>query len=88
MRGLFVTALLIAALPAGAASRFDPSTPGRFPIGDTTLTLVDAARGRTLVTEIWYPAAATARDASPRAGRLRWSSWRTATAASVRTTST
>jgi predicted dienelactone hydrolase len=58
--------------PAGAASRLDPGSPGRFPAGETTLTLADATRGRTLVTEVWYPAVATARatrDAPPRRGR-------------------
>ena len=36
------------------------------PVGVTTRTFVDAARARTLVTEIWYPARTDGRDAPPR----------------------
>lgn len=71
MRRLLVTALVLTAVATGgAASRLDPGAPGRFPVGDATLTLVDAARGRTLVTELWYPAAAPGRDAARRRGRF------------------
>jgi predicted dienelactone hydrolase len=62
-------ALLALVLPARAA-RLDPAAPGRFPVGVTTLTFTDAARGRTLVTEVWYPATAAARDATLRRGRF------------------
>jgi predicted dienelactone hydrolase len=40
------------------------------PVGVATLALDDALRGRRLVTEVWYPARATGRDAAPRTGRF------------------
>jgi dienelactone hydrolase len=67
MRRSFVLVVTLAAGVAGAAP--DPSAPGRFAVGVTTLTLVDTSRGRTLVTEAWYPARAAGRDARPRRGR-------------------
>jgi len=64
MRYLLVLAAL---LQVGLAHGFDPSAPGVFFVGDRTVTFVDASRGgRTLVTELWYPALAPARDAEPR----------------------
>jgi predicted dienelactone hydrolase len=62
--------VLLAGQDAGAASRLDPGATGRFLVGDTTITLVDAARARTLVTEVWYPAAIAARDAPSARGRF------------------
>jgi predicted dienelactone hydrolase len=62
-----VLALAALALPARAAA-VDPSADGRFPVGVTTLTFRDAARGRTLVTEVWYPAQAAGRDTAARRG--------------------
>ncbi len=63
---------LLAALAAPvAAATPDPSAPGPFAVGVTTLTVVDASRGRTLVTEVWYPADAPGRDAPVRPGRYR-----------------
>jgi len=59
--------LAATALPVRAA-RLDPNRAGRYAVGTTTLTLVDTARGRTLVTEVWYPADTAARDAPPRRG--------------------
>jgi len=35
---------------------YDPFTRGAFPVGVRTLTISDAARERTLPTELWYPA--------------------------------
>ncbi len=74
-RSLLVSALLLAACgteaptdptlpfaPAGPTAAPDPSKPGPFPVGVTTVTLQDPSRKdkdgnpRPLVTEIWYPA--------------------------------
>ena len=55
------------ALPPSAWSRSpDPSATGPFAVGVTTRTFVDATRGRTLVTEVWYPADTPGRDVPPR----------------------
>src|SRR5579871_3061246 len=59
--GLACVALLAVAGATRAAA---------YPVGVATLTPVDAARGRTLVTEVWYPGRAPGRDAAPRAGRF------------------
>jgi predicted dienelactone hydrolase len=37
---------------------YDPFARGEHPVGVRTVELVDAARRRTLATEVWYPAAA------------------------------
>jgi predicted dienelactone hydrolase len=64
--------LALLALAAGAlAADLDPSADGPFAVGVRTVTFVDAARSRTLVTEVWYPADAAGRDATPRHGRWR-----------------
>ncbi|MFO0946110.1 MAG: prolyl oligopeptidase family serine peptidase [Planctomycetota bacterium] len=54
---------------AGAAEPFDPRQPGPYPVGVTTMTLVDHSRvdpatqgPRTLLTEIWYPATDETKD--------------------------
>ena len=59
--------LAVAAVPD--ARVVDPGAPGPFAVGTATRTFVDQARGRTLVTEIWYPAVADGRDARARHGR-------------------
>src|SRR5262245_12778437 len=47
-------------LPAGQT--WSPTMPGPFPVGVKTLTLADPLRpGRTLTTEVWYPADESAR---------------------------
>jgi predicted dienelactone hydrolase len=71
MLGAVSRVLVLVALLVGsaAAALTDPSAMGPFPVGVTTLTLVDASRGRTLVTEVWYPAGAAGRDAPLRRGR-------------------
>lgn len=43
----------------------DPAARGPYPVGVTRIELHDDARNRTLLTEIWYPAADSARDAAP-----------------------
>lgn len=64
----FFALLAALSVPASAAT-VDPSGPGPFAVGVTTLTLVDAVRGRTLVTEVWYPADTAGRDTPVRRGR-------------------
>ncbi len=61
--------LLIASGSAPAVS-IDPGTPGPFLVAAATRTFVDAARGRTLVTEVWYPALDATREAAARHGRF------------------
>ena len=48
---------------AGPAA--DPALPGPYPVGVTRIELRDESRDRTLLTEIWYPADESARDAAP-----------------------
>lgn len=62
-------ALLTGAASNGAGRSPDPRSEGPYPVGVTTAVLVDRARTdsftgkpRTLVTEIWYPAADEARS--------------------------
>ncbi|HEY8516817.1 MAG TPA: hypothetical protein VIS07_15015 [Candidatus Binatia bacterium] len=43
----------------------DPATPGPYPVGVTRITLRDEARGRTLLTEVWYPADESVRGLPP-----------------------
>ncbi len=43
----------------------DPLLPGPFAVGVTSITFVDPARGRPLLTEIWYPASDDARALAP-----------------------
>jgi predicted dienelactone hydrolase len=67
--GLIAVPLLALATAASAAR--EPDAAGRFAVGSTTVTLVDASRGdRTLVTEVWYPAETAERDARLRHGRF------------------
>ncbi len=44
--------------PSGPGNAIDPSVPGPYPVGVTTIEFVDPTRegGRPLVTEVWYPA--------------------------------
>jgi hypothetical protein len=67
---LAALAVLLVASPAAAASD-DLSPVGRLAVGVTTRTFVDASRGRTLVTEVWYPARTAGRDTRLRHGRWR-----------------
>src|ERR1051325_10980553 len=64
----FVVLALLALPPSAWSSGPDPSVAGRFAVGVTTRTFVDVTRGRTLVTEIWYPADTGGRDVPPRSG--------------------
>jgi predicted dienelactone hydrolase len=43
----------------------DPLVTGPYPVGVTRVELYDESRDRTLVTEVWYPAAEAARDLPP-----------------------
>lgn len=68
-RSLFVVVLvaLVSACGDGATSGTttnpapDPAESGPYPVGVTRIELHDAERDRTLLTEIWYPAAESAR---------------------------
>ena len=62
-----ILVLLALALVSRSAwpSSADPSGAGPFAVGVATRTFVDATRGRTLVTELWYPAATAGRDVPP-----------------------
>ncbi len=62
-----LVALAALAMPAWAAE-VDPSAGGRFTVGVTTLVFQDPSRGRTLVTEVWYPARVAGRDEPARRG--------------------
>src|SRR5262245_53239715 len=64
---LFHGLLMVGAAFAGG---YDPGATGRFAVGTTTLTLVDASRGRTFVTEVWYPATTAGRDVTLRRGHF------------------
>lgn len=67
---LFVAALCLAIVPVATADDLpDPAKPGPYPVGVTTMTLVDHSRTdtrtngpRSLLTEIWYPAVDEARS--------------------------
>jgi predicted dienelactone hydrolase len=67
-RTLVVTTLLVTVGGvAGAQSLPTAHRAGQpQPVGVTTLDLVDASRGRTLTTEVWYPARERGRDTPPR----------------------
>src|SRR5437899_1410879 len=66
----FIAATLLALATSAVAARA-PDAAGRFAVGSTTVTVVDASRaGRTLVTEVWCPAEAAGRDTQLRRGRF------------------
>ncbi len=69
MARLLALALLVAIAAPAPGTAPDPSASGPFAVGVTTLTLTDASRGRTLVTEVWYPADSAGRDVAVRRGR-------------------
>lgn len=71
-RGAAVAALLLGVLvqacgdaSSGGAPAPDPAARGPYPVGVTRIALRDDTRGRTLLTEVWYPADESARDATP-----------------------
>lgn len=43
----------------------DPAAPGPYPVGVTRIEIYDADRDRTMLTQVWYPAAESARDQAP-----------------------
>ena len=49
-------ALLLACDPASSVPLFEVTRAGPYAVGVDTLTFVDAGRGRSLLTEVWYPA--------------------------------
>src|SRR5262249_40389961 len=58
--------VLVFAWPPVAHARRDPADTGPFAVGTTTVTVVDVSRGRTLVTDLWYPARHDGTDVAPR----------------------
>src|SRR6266852_6820998 len=67
-KALAALALVALAAPVRAVN-VDPSADGPFAVGVATLAFADAARGRSLITELWYPARAAGRAAPVRRGR-------------------
>jgi predicted dienelactone hydrolase len=65
MRSVLLVLALVA-LPAAAAPPAEPGATAGYPVGVTTLALVDTARARVLPTEVWYPASTDGRDAPAR----------------------
>ena len=61
--------LLLVASCGGGSSKGepapDPLQAGPYPVGVTSVTFVDPARGRSLRTEIWYPADESVRGLPP-----------------------
>ncbi|HDP34904.1 MAG TPA: hypothetical protein ENN29_07320, partial [Candidatus Hydrogenedentes bacterium] len=69
---LYGIVLFLIAVNALAEGLPDPEKPGPYPVGVTTITLVDHSRTdpasdgpRSLMTEIWYPASDEARGLPP-----------------------
>lgn len=50
---------------SGSGEASDPAARGPYPVGVTRIELFDDTRGRTLLTEVWYPADESARDEAP-----------------------
>lgn len=71
--GVMAIALATALAACGGDDAFRPSGPryedpaalGPHPVGVTRVVLEDTSRGRTLTTEVWYPADESARDLPP-----------------------
>src|SRR5262245_24978404 len=63
-------ALALLPRPVATASTLERRETGHPAVGGTPLTIVDTSRGRTLGTEVWYPAARAGRDAPMRRGRF------------------
>src|SRR6266852_6339589 len=66
-KALAALALVALAAPVRAVN-VDPSADGPFAVGVTTLAFADAASGRSLITELWYPARAAAGPVVPARG--------------------
>ncbi len=64
-------ALVLLSLPIAVhAAVLEPSQPGPLAVGVSTITVIDAGRGRRLVTEVWYPAETAGRDTPGHRGRV------------------
>jgi predicted dienelactone hydrolase len=64
MRLQFLCVVLLGIAPLARAAA-DPAKTGPLRVGVATEDVVDHDRGRTLTTEIWYPAKKAGRDAEP-----------------------
>jgi dienelactone hydrolase len=62
---VLVLALLGCGDDDGGGSAADPLVAGPYPIGVTRVELFDEAQGRVQLTEVWYPAAESARGMEP-----------------------
>jgi predicted dienelactone hydrolase len=56
---------LLAVSACSGSSTLDPAVAGPWPVGVTRVEFHDADRNRTLLTEVWYPAADEARGMEP-----------------------
>lgn len=62
-----VSLIAVAACRDGGKDGETPSafeSPGPYPVGNATFLVTDSASGRVLLTEVWYPAAESARAAA------------------------
>ena len=57
-----LAAIALACAACGASPDLSVESPGPHEVGTTRFELVDTARGRTLVTQLWYPTATPAAD--------------------------
>lgn len=60
-RSALLLACILSACSGSDAPSIDYAAPGPYPVGNTTLTITDQARGRALTVELWYPAVDSAR---------------------------
>lgn len=72
LRGVILSSILSLTLTLGGCTESasptsvaDPLVAGPYPVGVTRIELHDDARDRTLLTEIWYPAAESVRGEPP-----------------------
>jgi predicted dienelactone hydrolase len=69
MRRPLSLAIVVLAGLVTSAGAADPARAGRLAVGVATVDAVDTSRGRTIPTDVWYPAETAGRDAAllPRA---------------------
>ena len=64
LRVCMAVAILASACHHGSNAAPVYESPGPYPVGHSTFTVTDAVHSRTLPTEVWYPAAESARAAA------------------------